>query len=291
MFPPFQSPIPRGDGCDGPDAAARPAPGPRFQSPIPRGDGCDFRGCAIAANSASDLSVPYSSGRWVRRFNSCSNLLLSSLSVPYSSGRWVRPLPVWPGRLRPSALSVPYSSGRWVRRHPGPPPHQVPRHRFQSPIPRGDGCDNYAILTRHRLGPHLSVPYSSGRWVRLKRAEQKVRDLRSTFSPLFLGEMGATTTASRSKSNSDLLSVPYSSGRWVRLAAPAGRIVKAVPLSVPYSSGRWVRLVLKGPTGAGKSLSVPYSSGRWVRQTAFSRYRRRAGVFQSPIPRGDGCDG
>jgi len=73
------------------------------------------------------------------------------------------------------------------------PPGAAGRGRtdFQSPIPRGDGCDPIPGSDQEP-GVQLSVPYSSGRWVRQSQlnADQSAR--RKAFSPLFLGEMGAT---------------------------------------------------------------------------------------------------
>ncbi len=183
-----------------------------------------------------------------------------SLSVPYSSGRWVRLL-IGEG-ARPSVrLSVPYSSGRWVR-HGAEAGRAGPAH-FQSPIPRGDGCDG--TMERRSLSPaRLSVPYSSGRWVR-RGGMGSERLEPQAFSPLFLGEMGATPAGIRA------------------LAA-------VVPLSVPYSSGRWVRQGDRRTATLIIDLSVPYSSGRWVRRCSAAGEGAEESAFQSPIPRGDGCD-
>ncbi len=62
----------------------------------------------------------------------------------------------------------------------------------------------------------LSVPFSSGRWVKLIDYLGAEDSAYVPFSPLFVGSMGETERAGGSSRVISSLSVPFSSGRWVK---------------------------------------------------------------------------
>ena len=289
-----------------------------FQSPPHRGDRCDWAATLgvimVDGIRFSPLLIGEIGATWMPRAGIPADL---AVSVPSSSGRSVRPCDRSCPAFGLASVSVPSSSGRSVRlderAHPArsrlvfqSPPHRGDRcdsttsggtgitvDTFQSPPHRGDRCDLAEVVRRPRL-PRVSVPSSSGRSVRHRRA------MAPTKARLYS------------------VSVPSSSGRSVRRCRLELGDPRVQWVSVPSSSGRSVRLrsraqhhdllfparfspLLIGEIGATRcdivvriahslTVSVPSSSGRSVRLDRARLADPASLAFQSPPHRGDRCD-
>ncbi len=184
----FQSPILRGDGCDlACRHKARYEWG--FQSPILRGDGCDLAGPMPLTTARRNLSVPYSSGRWVRRW--------SSTSPP---GRW-------------SSFQSPILRGDGCDQDDGG--GEGGQTAFQSPILRGDGCDPGDLASQTVQARLFQSPILRGDGCDARKARRHTPPAVAFQSPILRGD-GCDPNAPCSTRSGPLLSVPYSSGRWVR---------------------------------------------------------------------------
>src|SRR6266849_4227825 len=178
---------------------------------------------SISPSSASTVSVPSSSGRSVQllRLPRDGSVDLLVVSVPSSSGRSVQPWRLSCSRLPCFSVSVPSSSGRSVQpmlerrqdapRHPG----------FQSPPHRGDRCNQVDIRPLRRTFTFQSPPHRGDRCNLVWAVDDPI--IHQRFSPLLIGEIGATT------------------------AFPRARHMRMRSVSVPSSSGRSVQLSLKAP--------------------------------------------
>src|SRR5208282_822344 len=110
---------------------------------------------------------------------------------------------------------------------------------FQSPPHRGDRCDTRRLQAASTRRP-VSVPSSSGRSVRRSKIMATI-DQSVGFSPLLIGEIGATRSRLDTQVALPEVSVPSSSGRSVRRMKDRAYAWLDDAVSVPSSSGRSVR--------------------------------------------------
>ncbi len=210
------------------------------------------------------LSVPSSSGNVVRREAAKGRNGGHGLSVPSSSGNVVRRPGLGSGPVSSKPLSVPSSSGNVVRRHVRLWASTVPN--FQSPPHRGTWCDS-----RRRRTPLA----------------------RYSFSPLLIGERGATRRTGTPRGRSGGFQSPPHRGTWCdrsgmerqplrgplpfsplligeRGATASGACGQAGARSFqsPPHRGTWCDTLTGTPGPSSPDLSVPSSSGNVVRLPA-----------------------
>ena len=263
----------------------RPAPG--AFSPLLIGERGATGGGAAHRGVVAFLSVPSSSGNVVRHRRSFRVHDYHHLSVPSSSGNVVRLVPLFGREHRAPPFSPLLIGERGatpciaVVVHGG--------HLFQSPPHRGTWCDR-SRGRRSPCGQRLSVPSSSGNVVRPSRTPSTTPRASRSFSPLLIGERGATLAALSAGNVAFAFQSPPHRGTWCdatgsiwlineelafsplligeRGATPGGPGVPRRPwrpLSVPSSSGNVVRRVHWGEYANQARLSVPSSSGNVVR--------------------------
>ena len=164
----FQSPFHRGNGC--------------YEN-IFKYDGCSsvsfsplFIGAMVATNyhqryhrSSRQLSVPFSSGQWLLRTHYSFSEVQSDFQSPFHRGNGCYH-PSWQRRRSERLTFSPLFIGAMVATQLRFAEARKLVDIFQSPFHRGNGC--YHTLEeawRQTTRDILSVPFSSGQWLLLKK--------------------------------------------------------------------------------------------------------------------------
>ncbi len=134
-----------------------------------------------------------------------------------------------------------------------------------APLHLGVGCVNARSASPSEASVGVSIPSSSGCWLRLTHPSSATNGPPTFQSPLHRGVGCVVRHAHGLRAHDRRVSIPSSSGCWLRHATEELLSDSPVSVSIPSSSGCWLRL-------AGL-------------QAGASAYQR----FQSPLHRGVGC--
>jgi len=248
---------------------------------------------SISPSSASTVSVPSSSGRSVQllRLPRDRSVDLLVVSVPSSSGRSVQPWRLSCSRVPCFYVSVPSSSGRSVQpmlerrqdapRHPG----------FQSPPHRGDRCNQVDIRPLRRTFTFQSPPHRGDRCNLVWAVDDPI--IHQRFSPLLIGEIGATTSLSfaTSAGSPAFQSPPHRGDRCNSGASGTSGAAGAAFQSPPHRGDRCNEGI---PSRAPHAHAVCFSP-LLIGEIGATQFEGSAvaevGIrFQSPPHRGDRCN-